>query len=401
MTGPLSGVRVLEVAMYGFVPSGGAVLADWGADVLKVEHAVTGDPQRGLRQVGAYKITEDPNPNFDHANRGKRSIGLNVGTSEGVEVLYELARRSDVFLTNFLPGARAKFKIDVEDIRAVNPSIIYARGSALGPRGAEANRGGYDMTAFWARGTSCASLTPPNVPSLIMPPPAYGDTISGTNLAGGIAAALFRRERTGEPSVVDVSLLGSGLWTMGHALALSIHLNQAWEAPPSGTFGALTNPLSGLYKTADDRYISLVMLQPTRFWGEVCRVIGRPELADDPRFATVESIAENIAAAVDLLSETFAARPLIEWTEILGALSGPWAPVQDTLQAAADPQIRANEYILPAGELSLVSSPVQFDETAPELGPAPSFAAQTDEVLLDLGLDWDRIIELKSAGAVT
>ena len=401
MTGPLAGVRVLEVAMYGFVPSGGAVLADWGADVLKVEHAVTGDPQRGLRFTGRYKVEGDPNPNFDHANRGKRSIGLDVSKPDGVEVLYELARRSDVFLTNFLPRARKRFKIDVEDIRAVNPSIIYARGSALGPRGAEADRGGYDMTAFWARGTSAASLTPPDMPGLVLPPPAYGDTISGTNLAGGIAAALFKRERTGETSVVDVSLLGSGLWAMGHALALSMRINEAWVAPESGAPSGLQNPLSSLYKTADDRYISLVMLQPTKFWPEVCHVIGRPELADDPRFATMESIAENADVGVQLLQEAFSARPLSEWTEILGALSGPWAPVQDTLQAAADPQIAANQYILPAGELSLVSSPVQFDEAAPELGAAPSFAAQTEDVLLELGLDWDRIIELKTAGAVT
>jgi crotonobetainyl-CoA:carnitine CoA-transferase CaiB-like acyl-CoA transferase len=387
--------------MYGFVPSAGAVLADWGADVLKVEHAVTGDPQRGLRQTGRYKVAGDPNPNFDHANRGKRSIGLDVSRAEGVEVLYELSRRSDVFLTNFLPGTRKRFRIDVDEIRAVNPSIIYARGSALGPRGTEADRGGYDMTAFWARGTSAASLTPPNSPGLIMPPPAYGDTISGTNLAGGIAAALFKRERTGEPSVVDVSLLGSGLWAMGHALAVSLRLNESWVAPPAGAQGAMSNPLSALYKTADDRYLSLVMLQPTKFWAEVCQVIGRPELASDPRFATIESIAANAAAGIALLQEAFGSRPLSEWTEILGKLSGPWAPVQDTLQAAADPQIRANEYILQAGELELVSSPVQFDGTAPVLGPAPSFAAQTEEVLLELGLDWDRIIELKAAGAVT
>ena len=130
---PLEGIRVLEVAMYGFVPSAGAVLAEWGADVVKVEHAVTGDPQRGLRQTGMLRVEGDPNPNIEHANRGKRSIGLDMSVPEGKEVLYELARRSDVFLTSFLPGARQKFGIDVDDIRAVNPSIIYARGSALGP----------------------------------------------------------------------------------------------------------------------------------------------------------------------------------------------------------------------------------------------------------------------------
>src|SRR5258708_657874 len=398
---PLEGIRVLEVAMYGFVPSAGAVLADWGAEVIKVEHAVTGDPQRGMRQTGAYRIEGDPNPNIEHANRGKRSMGLNMATPEGKGVLSDLARRSDVFLTSFLPPARRKLGIDVGDIRAVNPQIVYARGSALGPRGAEADKGGYDMTAFWCRGTSAASLTPPNVEGLIVPPPAYGDTILGTNLAGGIAAALLKRERTGEPSIVDVSLLGSGLWAMGHALAVSLHLDRSWVAPPVGAHGALNNPLSGLYRTADDRYLSFVMLQPGKFWADVCQHIDRPELAADPRFASTDQLTANTAEAVEVLQEAIGARTLAEWAQRFATLAGPWAPVQDSLQAGKDAQVLANEYILPAGELRLVSSPVQFDISAPQLRPAPEFAAQTEEILLELGLHWERIVALKEAGAVT
>ncbi|BBU21322.1 CaiB/BaiF CoA transferase family protein [Mycobacterium xenopi] len=402
MTAPLHGIRVLEVAMYGFVPSAGAVLAEWGADVIKVEHAVTGDPQRGLRQTGMLRVEGDPNPNIEHANRRKRSIGLDISVPEGKEVLYELARRSDVFLTSFLPGHRKKFGIDVDDIRAVNPKIIYARGSAFGPRGAESGKGGYDMTAFWCRAGTAATITPVGMDGMIGPPgPAYGDTISGTNLAGGIAAALLKRERTGEPSIVDVSLLGSGLWSLGHTVALTVHLGQRLEAPPPGVHGAPNNPLVGLYTTADNRYISFVMMQPTKFWADVCRHIDRPELADDPRFATDEQIAANTAEAVKILSEAIATRSLAEWSERFVTLSGPWAPVQDTLQAANDAQIRANEYIVRAGELELVANPVQFDVTAPESGPAPGFAEQTDEILLELGFDWDRVIELKTAGAVT
>lgn len=137
---PLAGFRVLEVAMYGFVPSAGAVLAEWGADVIKVEHAVVGDPQRGLRQVGPMRVEGDPNPNIEHANRGKRSIGIDMGTDEGKDVLKSLARTADVFLTSFLPDARTRFRIDVDDIRAVNPKIVYARGSAFGPRGLESDK---------------------------------------------------------------------------------------------------------------------------------------------------------------------------------------------------------------------------------------------------------------------
>src|SRR3954447_20695778 len=135
MQQPMAGVRVLEVAMYGFVTSGGAVLADWGADVLKIEHAVTGDPQRGLRRTGSVLSEGDLNPNVEHPNRGKRSMGLDVSTEAGREVLYQLVADADVFLTSLLPGARQRFQIDVEHIQALNPTIIYARGSALGSRG--------------------------------------------------------------------------------------------------------------------------------------------------------------------------------------------------------------------------------------------------------------------------
>lgn len=402
MSRPLDGIRVLEVAMYGFVPSAGAVLAEWGADVIKVEHAVTGDPQRGLRQTGMLRVDGDPNPNIEHANRGKRAIGLDMSVPEGREVLLELAKTADVFLTSFLPGHRKKFGIDVHDIRAVNPTIIYARGSALGPRGLEAEKGGYDMTAFWCRAGTAATITPPGLDGMIPPPgPAYGDTISGTNLAGGITAALLKRERTGEPSVVDVSLLGSGLWAMGHTIALTQHLQELMVQIPPGVHGSPFNPLVCVYRTKDDRYISFVMLQPTKFWADVCRHIDREDLIDDPRFATVESIAEHTAEAVELIGDVIATRTLREWSERFATLGGPWAPVQDTLQAAQDAQVRANEYIVQAGELELVANPVQFDVTAPGTGPAPAFAEQTDELLQELGLDWDRIIALKTSGAVT
>lgn len=407
MQQPLAGVKVLEVAMYGFVTSAGAVLADWGADVLKVEHAVTGDPQRGLRRTGSFVVEGDVNPNVEHPNRGKRSIGIDMSVESGREVLYDLARQADVFLTSLLPGARQRFGIDVEDIRAVNPSVIYARGSALGSKGTEADRGGYDMTAFWCRAGTAASITPSDVEGVVAPPaPAYGDTISGSNLAGGVAAALFARERTGEPSVVDVSLLGSGLWAMGMGIANSAMAKQAWVAAPTGSQGGYGNPLSALYRTADGRYLSLVMLQPTRYWADVCRHIDRPDLADDPRFASADAIAEHAQEAMDLLQEAFAAQPLPYWTARLATLSGPWAPVQDTMQLRDDAQIRANGYLAPVRaddgtEYELVVNPVQFDEEPPELRPAPAFAEHTDEVLQDLGLDWDRIVELKIGGAVT
>ncbi len=406
MRRPLEGVRVLEVAMWGFVPSGAGVLADWGADVVKVEHAVTGDPQRGLRQMGAFKVEGKPNAAFDHPNRGKRSIGLDLSKPEGLDVLYQLVKTSDVFITSLRAGALRRLKIDVDDLRAQNPAIIYGRGTAFGTRGPDAEAGGFDMTAFWCRASTAASLTPSDIEGVVPPPaPAYGDTISGTNLAGGIAAALFKRERTGEPSVVDVSLLGSGLWSMGMAVDMALASGSAWITGPSGAGVAPTNPLSGLYRTSDGRYITLVMLQPSRYWADFCQHLDRADLVDDPRFATTESIAEHGAEAAALISEAFATRTLAEWTERFATLDGAWAPVQDTLEATRDAQVRANGYIVEVaveGEdgFDLVSSPVQFDDVALELGPSPEFAQHTEEVLLELGLDWDRIAALKDAGAV-
>jgi crotonobetainyl-CoA:carnitine CoA-transferase CaiB-like acyl-CoA transferase len=198
-----------------------------------------------------------------------------------------------------------------------------------------------------------------------------------------------------------VSLLGSGVWSMGHGIALSLLLGKPFVASRPGAHASPNNPLVGVYATADGRYLSLVMLQPGKFWADVCRHIGRPELAGDPRFATAEKLAENTAAAVRILREALAGATLAEWSERFATLAGPWAPIQDSLQVGSDAQVRANEYVLPAGELELVASPVQFDVTAPELRPGPEFAAQTEEILLELGLDWDRIIALKSAGAIT
>jgi crotonobetainyl-CoA:carnitine CoA-transferase CaiB-like acyl-CoA transferase len=406
MRRPLQGVRVVELAMWGFVPSGAAVLADWGADVVKIEHAVTGDPQRGLRQMGAFKVEGRPNAAFDHPNRGKRSVGLDVSKPEGREILYDLVRGADVFITSLRADALGRLGASVDDLRGQNPKIIYARGTAFGTRGPDATHAGFDMTAFWCRASTAASLTPSDIDGVIPPPaPAYGDTISGTNLAGGVAAALFALERTGEPSVVDVSLLSSGLWSMGMGVDMALATGQAWITGPAGSGVAPTNPLSGLYRTADGRYLTLVMLQPSRYWADFCEHIGRPDLITDPRFDSAEAITEHSAEASRLISETFATRTLAEWTERFATLDGAWAPVQDTLEASQDEQVRANGYIVevaPDGEdaYDLVASPVQFDEQALELGPTPEFAQHTEEVLLELGFDWERIAAVKEAGAV-
>jgi crotonobetainyl-CoA:carnitine CoA-transferase CaiB-like acyl-CoA transferase len=192
MTDVMKGIRVLEVAEHTFVPAASAVLADWGADVIKIEHAVRGDAMRGLGRTGVMNLSKGVHVLNEHSNRGKRSLGLDIANPEGLKVLYALAAKCDVFLTNKLPAKLARLKIDVADIRAQNPKIIYARGTSFGVRGPDANKGGYDMTGYWCRGGSAASVSPEELPGVLpQPGPAYGDSQGGMTIAGGISAALL------------------------------------------------------------------------------------------------------------------------------------------------------------------------------------------------------------------
>lgn len=405
MTGPMDGVRVLEVAQWTFVPAAGAVLADWGADVVKVEHPRTGDSQRGLRQLGNITVEGARNPVMEHANRGKRSIALDISTPDGHTLLMDLVRTSDVFLTNFLPDARTRLKIDVDDVRAINPRIIYARGSAYGPLGDEGGKGGYDMTGFWSRAAGAASTTPSDLDGVVAQPgPAYGDSIGGMTIAGGIAAALFERERTGVARTVDISLLGVGVWAMGVAVNAALMSGQPWVANPAGANVTPHNPLTGFYRTSGGRFLGLSTLQAFRYFADFCACVGLPELAADDRFASHESLATNAVEATERFRAAIAAQPLEYWRKALADFDGQWAPVLNTAEVAADRQVRANGGIVAIerdGEsFDLVASPVMFDETHLQLRPAPEFAEHTEQLVLELGGDWDRILALKDSGAI-
>jgi crotonobetainyl-CoA:carnitine CoA-transferase CaiB-like acyl-CoA transferase len=405
MNDVLAGVRVLEVAAWTFVPAAGAVLAEWGADVIKVEPRDGGDPQRGLVSMGLVPPGRGGvNYMIELPNRGKRSIGVDLKTPGGREVVLALAAQSDVFLTNYLPSVRAKLQIDVEDIRAVNPDIIYVRGSGHGTQGPDADRPGYDGVSYWSRGGIANALTAPGADSPTNTRAAFGDVMGGVTLAGGVAAALFKRERTGVPSVVDVSLLSLAAWN----LSPDVMASKLYENSPIPTFshGDAPNPLVGNYRTKDGRFITLMMLQGDRFFAEVMGLIGLSALATDERFGDGMARFTNRVELIAQMDATFASRTLEEWKTALATLSGAWAPLQSAIELHDDPDVVANGYIptvtaMSGATFAMPANPVQFDEQHNVPTGAPEHGQHTEEVLLELGIEWADIEAYKEQGAIT
>jgi len=403
----MDGVRVLEVAQFTFVPAAGAMLADWGADVIKIEHPVRGDTQRGFLNLGGVQLDPLRHTLIEHPNRGKRSVGLDISTPEGQEILYELAKQCDVFLTNYLPQVRKKNKFDIEHIRAANPNIIYARGSALGNKGPEREVGGFDGSVFWSRSGIAHTMTPEALDGpLSQAIPAFGDSVGGMFIAGGISAALYHREKTGEALEIDVSLLSTASWACGAILSqfMETGVVNRNQMPKSG--GNPVNPFIGYYRTSDDRTINLCTLSPTGLIRSLFEHVGVPEAADDPRFADAQSLFKNADACSAILVEAFAKQSFDYWRNHLKTFKGQWAPVQSIADILTDEQTLANDTVFEVdaadggAPLKLVRGPVQFNGEAQIGTRAPTASEHTEIVLMEMGLEWDRIEELKAKGAI-
>lgn len=396
---PLSGVRVVELATHVFVPMSGSVLTEWGAEVVKVEHPEAGDPYRGLVTAGLHKLHQGVDASFQSANRGKRSVAIDVKQREGRRILGRLVAVADVFVTNLTADARRRLRIEVDDIRADNPDVIYVRGTAFGARGPEAERGGYDAGAYWARSGMQFVFTPADAQWPATPRPAFGDVVGGLTIAGAIAVALYRRATTGESSVIDASLMASGMWQL-QADIMHAALSDAPTARVLPERYQSWNPLMLPYRTADGRFIMLMMLTPDPNWPNLCRTVGRPEMIDDPRFVDMAARQRNARACIEWLEEIFAQHTFDEWRTILADFEGEWAPVQGPHEMASDPQVQANGYIaeLRAGNdvaIPVVTSPVQFDEMPGRPERAPEHGEHTESYLLDAGLTWEELTDLK------
>jgi crotonobetainyl-CoA:carnitine CoA-transferase CaiB-like acyl-CoA transferase len=405
MSDLLSGVTVVELASWTYVPSAGVILRDWGADVIKVEDTRGGDPCRYLTIGGLNPADARVSANFmmELGNHGKRSIGIDVKTPLGHEILGMLIANADVFLTNWLPGALERAGLSIEAIREMNPDVIIARGSGQGSRGPDRDRGGFDASAYTARAGVAYALTPANGEYPFAQGPAFGDLQGGSTLAGGIAAALFHRERAGHAPIVDSSLLAQGMWAVAPDIAVADYYGI--DRIPAMDAGVAPNPAVNRYKTRDGRWIQLVFLQADRFWGGFCERIGRPDLGTDERFTPLANLVANQDVATAELRGVFAERDLVDWQKILADEPGVWGTLATPQEVLDDPQVGANGYVMAVADdagntFRTVVAPVQFDETPPSPARSPEYGEHTEVILLELGMEWEGIIAAKEAGAI-
>jgi crotonobetainyl-CoA:carnitine CoA-transferase CaiB-like acyl-CoA transferase len=389
MGGVFSGVRVVELAQFVFVPAAGALLADQGAEVIHIEPPGSGDPYRTLR-IADGRSTKSANLAMEQNNRGKKSVCIDLKSKAGRGIFLRLIETADVFLTSLRPRAIAALDLGVEALRERNAGLIYVRGNGVGFEGKEVNKAGYDASAFWARGGFAHVLRPAGVDAPLRPRPALGDHASSVAVAYGIAAALFKRARTGEPSVVDISLLASAMWILSADVVLS-----QMQAPQqmAATNNEARFPLTRAYRTRDGRHIQLMFLDPERYWQPLCRNIGRDDLLQDPRFVSAERRVENGGYLTTEIADTIAKRDWEDWRPIFEAWDAPWELVKTIHEVAADPQAAANGYLFDVEvsdgtRIKLASGPVGFDSVSAPVAPrrAPLLAEHTVEILTGLGL---------------
>ncbi len=391
--GPLEGIRVLDLSIGQMGPAATALLADMGAEVIKIESR-RGDPGRGVELqpngVSAFFLTH---------NRGKKSVTLNLRHDEGKEVIYRLAARSDVFVQSWTPGVIERLALDYQAIRQHNPAIIYASATGFGPAGPRAALPAMDMVAQGVGGLMTANAGP-GAADPIPVGPTIADQTGAFLLAFGILLALFHRQRTGQGQKVDASLLGGMValqgWHIAHYLLtgrMALMSSQRTQRSPLFT-----------YYRARDGWFTIAIIDP-RQWPALCRIVGLPELEKDPRFAETGARNEHAAELIAVLDERFAPEPRDHWLRLLEAEEIPCGPVQSYPELAEDGQVRANDYIVALddprlGRVSLPGLAVQLSESPGEVRPAPELGQHTEELLQWLGYSWDEIGRLRDRRAI-
>jgi crotonobetainyl-CoA:carnitine CoA-transferase CaiB-like acyl-CoA transferase len=384
MAGPMEGIKVVELGVWVAGPAAGGILADWGADVIKIEPP-GGDPGRMFgRMLGVDEL--GVNPPFEMDNRSKRSIVLDLTAAEDRDIAFELLSDADVFVTNVRPGALQRLGLDFKSVSARNPGMVYGLITGYGETGPDAERPAYDIAAFWARAGLAHLLTRPGDA-----PPfqrgGMGDHSAGMTLAAAVCAALVSRARTGTGQLVTTSLYRQGAYTVSFDMNTYLLTGMPIAVGQRETMG---NPCMNNYATGDGQRFWIVGLEADRHWPPLCRAVGRPEWLEDPRFIDALARAVNGVELIAELDQIFATRSLDEWARIFeGEPDFFWSPVNSIEDVVADEQFHAAGGIVevPAGEfsISMVATPADFHGTpwAPR-SAAPELGQHTDEVLAEL-----------------
>ncbi len=399
MPAPLEGFLVLDWTIWQQGPVCSAMLGDMGADVIKIEQRGTGDPGRWLLAAAGQEIGDRPNWYFEANNRNKKSITLDLKKPEGIEIVHALAEKADVFVQNFRKGVAARNQIGYENLREINPRIIYASATGYGPNGPDSAEPSFDHLGL-ARSGIMNAAGEPDMPPLGISG-GIADQMGAIMMAYGVMTAVVARERHGIGQEVNASHLGSMTFLQGLSLSMKL---MAGVAMPR-TFRARSfNPLWNHYECGDGQWLALAMLQSDRYWPDVARLIDRPELATDPQYATAAARAQVAEACVALLDEAFAKKPRDEWIKLLREDKSDliYTIVNSVDDLPTDPQVIANDYVVEFdhpqhGPTKMVGIPVGLSETPGSIrSAAPEMGQHTEEVLMDvLGWDWDRISELR------
>ena len=396
----LSGIKVVEVSTWAAGPSCGMWLAENGADVVRVE-PIEGDPVRGMMQSGVVPVT-DLNWLWEMWNRSKRGIAVNLGQEAGQEIVHKLVGQADVFLANLRPGTLKKAQLDYETLNQLNPRLIYANITGYGPKGPGADWPSFDEIGFWARSGIMAVLGEPDTP-LVPLRGAMGDHTTGMFTLGGIALALYVRERTGRGQRVDVSLVGSGTWVAGCDVQGALIYDHDMPRFSRKTIG---NPLYNHYECKDGKWVQFQMLQTDRYWSGVCKALGREDLEHDPRFDSHQKRVENNVELIAILDEVLATESRDEWAPRFNENGLVWGPAQTPMEVTQDPCVLENKYIVEYEHFSGrkvrgITCPIQLSQN-PTRAPrgAPEYSQHTEEVLLEMGYSWDDITKLKDSKVI-
>jgi crotonobetainyl-CoA:carnitine CoA-transferase CaiB-like acyl-CoA transferase len=388
VTAPLEGVRVVEVASFVAAPAAGALLADLGAEVIKVEIPAGEIYRHSIPRRMGYQSEFPEAPQFQMDNRGKRSLALDLGRPAARSALDRVLDRADVLLTNLLPSRLVRYALDSASLRRERPALVVANLTGYGTEGPEADRPGFDYAAYWARTGFMDQLREPDAPPAFLRG-GVGDHAASLALCTGILAALRTRDRTGEGQTVGVSLLHIGFYILGNDSALALATGQD---PPRHDRARARNPLWNHYRTKDDRWLFLVMIESQRYWEDFCSAIGREELRDDPRFEDTIPRYRNSEALCAALAAHFAGRTLAEWELLLNARRLIWSPVRTLSEALRDEQARATGVFAEvehpvAGRYESVTAPIRLSAHAMPGGrPAPALGGDAEAVLSEAGL---------------